>query len=138
MIEAQGLVAWYAAAGDTTYYPVGETVPAHEAMGGDWAGVVHRTDKRGRRRVVRMVYEVVAFQVLRDQLKCRETWVVGADEWRTWVYVNTLMLQDVFGEPEWAVLRPELRFQPRDPSRLKRHPQSAVGAYGDAVRLGRR
>ncbi len=38
----------------------------------------------------------------------------------------------------WAVLRPELRFQPRDPSRLKRHPQSAIGAYGDAVRLGRR
>ncbi len=29
-----------------------------------------------------MVYEVVAFQALRDQLKCKEIWVVGADEWR--------------------------------------------------------
>ncbi|MFM9694388.1 hypothetical protein [Streptomyces europaeiscabiei] len=48
-----------------------ETVPVHKAMGGDWAEVVHRTDKRGRRRVVRMVYEVVAFQALRDQLKCK-------------------------------------------------------------------
>ncbi|EXU62704.1 transposase [Streptomyces sp. PRh5] len=29
-----------------------------------------------------MVYEVVAFQALRDQLKCKEIWVVGADKWR--------------------------------------------------------
>jgi hypothetical protein len=48
----------------------------------DWAEVVHRTDKRGRRRVVHLVYEVVAFQALRDQLKCKEIWVVGADKWR--------------------------------------------------------
>lgn len=54
-------------------YPLGETVPVHKAMGGDWAEVVHRTDKRGRRRVVRMVYEAVAFQALRDQLKCRRS-----------------------------------------------------------------
>ncbi|MFE9313083.1 hypothetical protein ACIQCF_36340 [Streptomyces sp. NPDC088353] len=65
MIEALALVARYAAAGNTTYYPLGETVPVHKAMGGDWAEVVHRTDKRGR-RAVRMVYEVVAFQALRE------------------------------------------------------------------------
>jgi hypothetical protein len=29
-----------------------------------------------------MVYEVVAFQALRNQLKCKEIWVVGADKWR--------------------------------------------------------
>ncbi|MFI5987745.1 DUF4158 domain-containing protein [Streptomyces sp. NPDC051555] len=82
VIEALALVARYASAGNTTYYPLGETVPVHKAMGGDWAEVVHRTDQRGRRRVVRMVYEVVAFQALRDQLKCKEIWVVGADRWR--------------------------------------------------------
>lgn len=82
VIEALMLVARYANAGNTTYYPLGETVPVHKAMGGDWAEVVHRTDKRGQRRVVRMVYEVVAFQALRDQLKCKEIWVVGADKWR--------------------------------------------------------
>ncbi|MDX2524732.1 Tn3 family transposase [Streptomyces europaeiscabiei] len=82
VIEALALVARYANAGNTTYYPLGETVPVHKAMGGDWAEVVHRTDKRGRRRVVRMVYEVVSFQALRDQLKCKEIWVVGADKWR--------------------------------------------------------
>ncbi|MFJ4964137.1 Tn3 family transposase [Streptomyces sp. NPDC088729] len=82
VIEALALVARYANAGNTTYYPLGETVPVHKAMGGDWAEVVHRADKRGRRRVVRMVYEVVAFQALRDQLKCKEIWVGGADKWR--------------------------------------------------------
>ncbi|MGW3513514.1 hypothetical protein [Streptomyces sp. NPDC000994] len=29
-----------------------------------------------------MVYEVVAFQALRDQFKYKEIWVVGADKWR--------------------------------------------------------
>jgi hypothetical protein len=43
---------------------------------------VHRTDKQGRRRVVRMVYEVATFQALRDQLRCKEIWVVGAGRWR--------------------------------------------------------
>ncbi|GAA2941731.1 hypothetical protein GCM10010446_28700 [Streptomyces enissocaesilis] len=56
VIEALALVARYASAGNTTYYPLGETVPVHKAMGGEWTEVVHRTDQRGRRRVVRMVY----------------------------------------------------------------------------------
>ncbi|MFI6457009.1 hypothetical protein ACIBF6_36295 [Streptosporangium amethystogenes] len=29
-----------------------------------------------------MVYEVVTFQTLREQLRCKEIWVVGADRWR--------------------------------------------------------
>ncbi|WP_234356992.1 hypothetical protein [Streptomyces sp. NBRC 110028] len=29
-----------------------------------------------------MVYEVLHFQALRDQLKCQEIWGVGADKWR--------------------------------------------------------
>jgi hypothetical protein len=82
VVEALALVARYANAGNTTYCPPGDTVPVHKAMGGDRAVVVHRTDKRGRRRVVRMVYEAVAFQALRDQLKCKEIRVVGADKWR--------------------------------------------------------
>jgi hypothetical protein len=43
---------------------------------------VYRTDKQGRRRVVRMVYEVAAFQALRERLRCKEIWVVGAGRWR--------------------------------------------------------
>jgi TnpA family transposase len=49
---------------------------------GDWEDVLYREDTRGRRRVVRMVYEVATLQALRDALRCKEIWVVGADRWR--------------------------------------------------------
>jgi hypothetical protein len=51
-------------------------------MTGDWADLVYRDDRRGRERVVRMAYEVVTFQALRDRLRCKEIWVVGTDRWR--------------------------------------------------------
>ncbi|MGW4471845.1 hypothetical protein ACWENQ_19430 [Nonomuraea sp. NPDC004354] len=56
--------------------------PEHKGTLKDWADLVHRTDTRGRRRVARMVYEVATFQTLREQLRCKEIWVVGADRWR--------------------------------------------------------
>jgi hypothetical protein len=82
VIEALTLIRRYAEAGNITYYPLGETVPGHRGLGGDWQDVAYRADKRGQRRVVRMVYEVATFQALRDQLRCKEIWVVGADTWR--------------------------------------------------------
>ena len=82
VIEALGLIARYAKAGNLTYYPAGETAPEHSGTAGDWADLVHRTDSSGRRRVVRMVYEVATFQALREQLRCKEIWVVGAGRWR--------------------------------------------------------
>ena len=57
-------------------------MPTHRGLRGDWEDVLHREDTRGRRRVVRMVYEVATFQALRDALRCKEIWVVGADRWR--------------------------------------------------------
>lgn len=37
---------------------------------------------KARQRVVRTVYEACVFQALRDRLRCKEIWVVGAHEWR--------------------------------------------------------
>ncbi len=82
VIEALALIGRYAEAGSITYYPVGETVPVHRGLAGDWQDVAYRADTRGQPRVVRMVYEVATFQALRDQLRCKEIWVVGADRWR--------------------------------------------------------
>ncbi|MDQ2852208.1 MAG: Tn3 family transposase, partial [Actinomycetota bacterium] len=82
VIDALMLVTRYAKAGNLTYYPIGETVPAHRGTGGDWSDLVHRIDTRGRARATRMVYEVVTSQALREQLRCKEIWVVGADSWR--------------------------------------------------------
>ena len=82
VIQALELIARYARAGNLTYYPAGETVPEHPGTTGEWADLVYRTDKQGRRRVVRMVYEVATFQALRERLRCKEIWVVGAGRWR--------------------------------------------------------
>ena len=78
VIEALELIVRYATAGNLTYYPLGEHVPAHRGAAGDWADLVYRADTRGRQRVIRMVYEVATFQALREQLRCKEIWVVGA------------------------------------------------------------
>ncbi|MFJ2868221.1 Tn3 family transposase [Kitasatospora sp. NPDC087314] len=80
--DALALVERYAKAGNTTHYPLGGTAPEHRGTKGQWAELVYRADKRGRRRVVRMVYEVATFQALREQLRCKEVWVVGAGRWR--------------------------------------------------------
>jgi hypothetical protein len=82
VIEALEVIVRHAHAGNIRYYPLGERIPVHEGIGGDWADLVYRTDERGRRRIVRMVYEIATFQALRDGLRCKDIWVVGADRWR--------------------------------------------------------
>jgi hypothetical protein len=66
----------------TLYYARGEHVPVDGVIPGDLADLLYRTDKRGRRRVQRTVYECGVFQTLRDRLRCKEIWVVGAGKWR--------------------------------------------------------
>jgi hypothetical protein len=82
VIQALGLIRRYAHDGNTRYYPLGEHVPVHGATLGDWQELVWRADRRGRRRVVRMAYEIATFQALRDAVRCKEIWVEGADRWR--------------------------------------------------------
>lgn len=82
VIDALALIKRYARAGNTTYYPLGERVPDHRGTTGQWAEVVFKEDTRGRRRVLRMVFEVATFQALREQLRCKEIWVAGAGRWR--------------------------------------------------------
>jgi TnpA family transposase len=82
VVEALELVRRYAKAGNTSYYPLGEPVPGHLGTVGQWAELVFKTDASGRSRVVRTVYEVATFQALREQLRCKEVWVVGAGRWR--------------------------------------------------------
>ena len=82
VIEALELIGRYAIAGNLSYYPPGEQIPAHPGLRGDWEPLVSKTDTRGRCRTVRMTYEVATFRELRDRLRCKEIWVVGADRWR--------------------------------------------------------
>lgn len=83
VLDALDLVARHKD-GRSRYDPPGEHVPTHRVVVGDWSSLVFRTDGRGRgrERVVRSAYEICVFQALRDRLRCKEIWVVGADRWR--------------------------------------------------------
>ena len=65
----------------TVFLPADEHVPTHKGIVGDWAALVFNDDG-DHRRVVRSVYEICTFQALREQLRCKEIWVVGANRWR--------------------------------------------------------
>ena len=82
VLDAVQLVRRYAASPQLTYYPDGETVPAHGGLSGDWQDLAYRTDGKGRRRVVRTIYEIRTFEALVDQLRCKGIWVLGAGEFR--------------------------------------------------------
>ncbi|MDQ2847575.1 MAG: Tn3 family transposase, partial [Actinomycetota bacterium] len=70
-------------AGSTSrYYPTSEKPPVIGVVAKDWQPLVSKPDSRGRDRIVRTVYEICVFQALRDRLRCKEIWVIGADQWR--------------------------------------------------------
>lgn len=80
VLDALDVVARHADS-RTTYLPADEDVPTHRGLVGDWEALVFNDDG-DRRRVVRSAYEICTFQALRDQLRCKEIWVVGANRWR--------------------------------------------------------
>ena len=84
VLEALELIKRYKAehSPTTLYYARGEHVPVDGVIPRDLADLLYKTDKRGHRRVQRTVYECGVFQTLRDKLRCKEIWVVGADKWR--------------------------------------------------------
>jgi TnpA family transposase len=66
----------------TKYYALAEDVPVSHIVPAELAELMYRTDKGGRRRILRSVYECGVFQTLREQLRCKETWVHGGHKWR--------------------------------------------------------
>nr|WP_308066887.1 Tn3 family transposase [Microtetraspora sp. AC03309] len=66
----------------TKYYATGEAVPVEQIVPAELAELMYRTDKSGRRRILRSVYECGVFQTLRDKLRCKEIWVHDAYKWR--------------------------------------------------------
>lgn len=62
VLDALALVHRHRRSTDLTYYPVGEQVPVHAGLSGDWAELAWRTDKPGQRRTVRTVYEIRTFE----------------------------------------------------------------------------
>ncbi len=63
------------------FYPTGEDVPL-DFVRGLWRDAVVDDDGNGCLRVNRITYEICVLEALREQLRCKEIWVVGADRYR--------------------------------------------------------
>ena len=63
-------------------YPLEEDVPLEGVIRDHWREAVLETDPQGHQRVNRLTYEMGVLQTLRDQLRCKEIWVVGAQRYR--------------------------------------------------------
>jgi hypothetical protein len=63
-------------------YPLEEDVPFDGVVKNLWRGEVMESDAVGNMRVSRITYEICVLQTLREKLRCKEIWVVGADRYR--------------------------------------------------------
>jgi len=81
LIRALALLKKYAPS-KSRLFAATEDVPIDGVVPLGWADTVIRTDGKGRARVDRINYEICVLQSLRDKLRCKEVWVVGADRFR--------------------------------------------------------
>ncbi len=81
IIEALDLLKRYAGTRLQTF-PAEEVVPIDGIVQGLWREAVVEKDAKGRQRVNRITYEICVLDALRDKLRCKEVWVVGANRYR--------------------------------------------------------
>lgn len=81
LIQALQVVAAYLQE-DDPFYPVEEKVPLDDVIQKQWHSWIYQQDQRGRQRVRRVRYELCVLQSLREKLRCKEVWVMGADRYR--------------------------------------------------------
>lgn len=63
-------------------FPPNEEVPLDGVVRGLWRDAVMEKDAAGRDRVNRVTYEIAVLEALRERLRCKEIWVVGANRYR--------------------------------------------------------
>lgn len=63
-------------------FPADEMVPLDGVVRGLWRDAVVEKDASGRERVNRITYGVAVLETLRECIRCKEIWVVGANRYR--------------------------------------------------------
>src|SRR5207237_8580640 len=81
LIEALELLKRYANSSQRLY-PAREKVPLRGVVPPAIEELVVRGDGKGEQRVDRINYEIYVLRELRERLRCKEIWVVGADRYR--------------------------------------------------------
>ncbi|SHJ58891.1 DUF4158 domain-containing protein [Paramaledivibacter caminithermalis] len=81
VMEALELIKRYAHT-SLHHFPANEYVPIEGVIRAKWKDSIVEVDNRGRSRINRINYEIFTLQSLRDKLRCKEIWVLGADRYR--------------------------------------------------------
>ena len=81
VIAGLAIVRRYAASRQR-YIPDDVTVPIDGVVRPLWRDAVVDTDAKGRQRINRLTYEICVLEALRERLRAKEIWVVGADRYR--------------------------------------------------------
>jgi hypothetical protein len=82
VIDALALVRRYAAT-RLRHIPAHEMVPMEGVVRPLWRDAVMDTGDNGASRVNRITYEICVLEALRERLRSKEIWVVGADRYRS-------------------------------------------------------
>ena len=64
------------------YYPIDDSIPIDGVLKAGWQEFLIETDNKGNERINRINYEISVLQALRERLRCKEIWVVGASRYR--------------------------------------------------------
>ena len=64
------------------FYTIDESIPLSGAIQSKWREVIVEKDNKGVERINRINYEIYVLQTLREQLRCKEIWVEGADKYQ--------------------------------------------------------
>lgn len=81
VILALELVKRYSDTGQH-YLPLLEDVPIDGVIRNVNREIIVEKDEKGQERINRMNYEISVLQALRDKLRCKEIWAVGANRYR--------------------------------------------------------
>jgi hypothetical protein len=81
LIDALELLKRYAKSSQRLY-PTREKVPLQGVVPPAIAELIVPKDAKGKQRVDRINYEICVLRELRERLRCKEIWVVGADRYR--------------------------------------------------------
>ena len=63
-------------------FPLDIEVPMDGVVRGLWRDAVMEKDTKGRDRINRVSYEIAVLEALRERLRCKEIWVLGANRYR--------------------------------------------------------
>ena len=82
LLDALELLKDYADKPNQVPYPTDINIPMEGVLSPGWQEVVMKTGSDGSPEIDRLAYEIVVLQTMREKLRCKELWVVGADRYR--------------------------------------------------------